>query len=63
MARFLSAFKWPEAKAMLYGISLRSDYPAVVARVDGCFQAEQAWGQQHGQVHVAGPQGECMDGG
>ena len=60
VARFLSACKWPEAKAMLHGIALRSDYQAVVARVSECFQAEQAWGQQHGQV--AGRQGGWVNG-
>ena len=45
---------------MLHGIALRPDYQAVVARVNECFQAEQAWGQQHGQV--AGPQGGWMNG-
>ena len=60
VARFLAACKWPEAKAMLHGIALRPDYQAVVARVNECFQAEQAWGQQHGQV--AGPQGGWMNG-
>ena len=60
VARFLSACKWPEAKAMLHGIALQSDYQAVVAQVNECFQAGQAWGLQHGQV--AGPQGGWMDG-
>jgi hypothetical protein len=60
VARFLAACKWPEAKAMLHGIALRPDYQAVVARVNECFQAEQVWGQQHGQV--AGPQGGWMNG-
>ena len=43
VAHFLAACKWPEAKAMLHGIALRPDYQAVVARVNECFQAEQAW--------------------
>jgi len=45
---------------MLHGITLRSDYQAVVAQANECFQAEQAWGQQHGQV--AGPQGGWVSG-